>query len=74
METRECGPAYWEIIGNARIINPPKSASLNQKKRMGKCNSNTSVFVWILLILFNLFKDQNESEISMPKIITKNPH
>lgn len=31
METRECGPAYWEIIGNARIINPPKSASLNQK-------------------------------------------
>lgn len=31
METRKCGPAYWEIIGNARIINPPKSTSLNKK-------------------------------------------
>lgn len=30
METRKFGPAYWEIIGNARIINPPKSTSLNK--------------------------------------------
>lgn len=57
------GPPIGKLSGNARIIIPLKSASLNKTKMcMRKYNSNTSVFVWLLPILFNSFKDYDESE------------
>lgn len=62
-ERGNVGLPIGKLSGNARVIIPLKSASLNKKKMcMRKYNSNTSVFVWLLPILFNSFKDYDESE------------
>lgn len=62
-ERGNVGLPIGKLSGNARVIIPLKSASLNSKKMcMRKYNSNTSVFVWLLPILFNSFKDYDESE------------
>lgn len=62
-ERGNVGLPIGKLSGNARVITPLKSASLNNKKMcMRKYNSNTSVFVWLLPILFNSFKDYDESE------------
>lgn len=62
-ERGNVGLPIGKLSGNARVIIPLKSASLNNKKMcMRKYNSNTSVFVWLLPILFNSFKDYDESE------------
>lgn len=62
-ERGNVGPPIGKLSGNARVFIPLKSASLNKQKMcMRKYNSNTSVFVWLLPILFNSFKDYDESE------------
>lgn len=52
-----------KLLGNVRIIIFLKLVFLNKKKMcMRKYNLNIFVFVWLLLILFNLFKDYDELE------------
>lgn len=62
----ECGNVglfIGKLLGNVRVIIFLKLVFLNKIKMcMRKYNLIIFVFVWLLLILFNLFKDYDELE------------